>query len=208
MSQDAARWTVVHHKLTEVLRGLARDHASLQKALVGCTIEQAVNNQLGQVCLSEGYAASEYVSQIQSNPNATRELDRLIGALLQHPVVVESKRTTVLNEVREQLAVFDAVLAGQAEGDPNELAQLQGLLGEMARVDPSMPDRVHRAAQKEPSLFGACEVCRSSIAAGRLQLLPYAERCTNCQIEFEGPARQPPPPVIPFSSFSRRASAP
>ncbi len=68
-----------------------------------------------------------------------------------------------------------------------------------------MPDRVHRAAQNDPATFGVCESCGNPIPAGRLQLLGYAERCTPCQVTFEGPSRQPPPPVIAFSTFEERA---
>jgi DnaK suppressor protein len=54
--------------------------------------------------------------------------------------------------------------------------------------------RVRRALNKiaeTPDDFGRCEDCGDALPAGRLDLMPYAERCVTCQAQSDGPRAGP-----------------
>jgi DnaK suppressor protein len=46
-------------------------------------------------------------------------------------------------------------------------------------------DRALRRLYKEPELFGRCEQCGNEIALERLDLVPWAVLCKECQAERE-----------------------
>lgn len=46
-------------------------------------------------------------------------------------------------------------------------------------------DRALRRLYKEPDRFGRCENCGNEISMERLELVPWATRCKNCQSERE-----------------------
>ena len=46
-------------------------------------------------------------------------------------------------------------------------------------------DRALRRLYKEPETFGRCENCGNEIAMDRLELVPWATLCKNCQSERE-----------------------
>ena len=57
----------------------------------------------------------------------------------------------------------------------------------LARVERSL----EKAGADEGAAFGRCEGCSKEIPLERLQLMPYAERCTACQRQLDDAGREP-----------------
>jgi len=46
-------------------------------------------------------------------------------------------------------------------------------------------NQIYEALSRAKNKYGICEVCDGSIRAGRLEALPYTNRCFNCASELE-----------------------
>jgi DnaK suppressor protein len=58
--------------------------------------------------------------------------------------------------------------------------------GVLARID-----RALLRLREAPDDFGSCEECEEPIAAARLQAMPYAELCLECQAKQDAPKGKP-----------------
>ncbi len=85
---------------------------------------------------------------------------------------------SLLNELREQTSgdVIDFALDSAQDEMNSQLAEVESR--ELARIDLAL-ERM-RAGQ-----YGVCDGCDSNIPLARLQALPYATLCINCQREAE-----------------------
>ena len=79
----------------------------------------------------------------------------------------------------------DATTTGVADEDEQALSEMMQILAssqnrkqseEIARID-----RALRKLADAPDTFGLCEECEEEIARKRLDLMPYATLCTDCQ---------------------------
>ena len=79
----------------------------------------------------------------------------------------------------------DATDVGVADEDGQALSEmLQAIGSQRNQGHAELLGRIQRALGKlaqEPEEFGLCEECGEEIAPRRLELLPYATLCTECQ---------------------------
>ncbi len=85
---------------------------------------------------------------------------------------------SMLKELREQTAgdVVDAALDAAQDELSSQLAEVESR--ELASIENALE-------QMREGNYGLCEVCESSIPLTRLQALPYATLCIDCQREAE-----------------------
>lgn len=79
----------------------------------------------------------------------------------------------------------DATDVGVADEDAQALSEmLQAIGSQRNQGHAELLGRIQRALVKlaqEPEEFGLCEECGEEIAPRRLELIPYATLCTECQ---------------------------
>lgn len=85
---------------------------------------------------------------------------------------------SLLKELREQTAgdVVDAALDSAQDEISSQLAQVESR--ELAYIENALE-------QMRDGKYGACESCETNIPLARLQALPYATLCIECQREAE-----------------------
>lgn len=85
---------------------------------------------------------------------------------------------SLLKELRQQTGgdVVDAALDSAQDEISSQLAEVESR--ELAHIEVAL----ERMRQGE---YGACEACETSIPLARLQALPYATMCIQCQREAE-----------------------
>ena len=79
----------------------------------------------------------------------------------------------------------DAATAGVADEDAQALNEMhQTLASSRNRGQAELLARIDGAMQRlasEPDLFGVCEECEEEIPWARLEAIPHATLCTDCQ---------------------------
>jgi DnaK suppressor protein len=85
---------------------------------------------------------------------------------------------SLLKELREQSSgdVVDAALDSAQDEISSQLAEVESR--ELANIENALE-------QMREGRYGACEVCETNIPLARLQALPYATLCIQCQREAE-----------------------
>jgi len=85
---------------------------------------------------------------------------------------------SLLNQLKEQAAgdVVDAALDSAQDEISSQLAEVE------SRELASIENALERMRQGE---YGVCEACTCNIPMARLQALPYATLCIQCQREVE-----------------------
>lgn len=83
----------------------------------------------------------------------------------------------------------DEATSGVADEDAQALAEmLQTLASTRNREDAQVVGLVDRALGKlhrDPEAFGACEDCGEDIPPRRLDVMPWAQFCTECQAKVD-----------------------
>jgi RNA polymerase-binding transcription factor DksA len=209
-AQPKEPWREVHEAFLKALHSLANDHDTFRQALAAGSIDDVANALLARACQSFNIEPGAYVAALQAHADVRRQLDEAVGALLQHPLLLEAQRGTVLEEMRQQMLLLEFALSGEEPPahawngiDPDEQIRLRATAAGMRGTDPDLLIRTRHALSKAGPAFGQCESCGQPIALGRLRLIPQAERCTSCQIKHEGPP--PPregPPLVTVTQFA------
>ena len=85
---------------------------------------------------------------------------------------------SLLKELRDQASgdVVDAALDSAQDEISSQLAEVESR--ELASIDKAL-------ARMREGVFGSCEGCREKIPMARLNALPYATFCIECQREVE-----------------------
>ena len=85
---------------------------------------------------------------------------------------------SLLKELRQQSVgdVIDAALDSAQDEISSQLAEVESR--ELARIEKAL-ERMHEGS------FGVCEGCSTRIPMARLNALPYATYCIECQREME-----------------------
>lgn len=85
---------------------------------------------------------------------------------------------SMLKELREQSVgdMVDAALDSAQDEISSQLAEVESR--ELARIEKAL-------ARMSEGSFGICEGCEQKIPMARLNALPYATYCINCQREME-----------------------
>ncbi len=83
----------------------------------------------------------------------------------------------------------DTAAVGVADEDEQALSEMmQTLASERNRQQTKLVSEIDRALRKlreTPDDFGMCEECEEDIAQKRLQLMPYARLCAECQTKLD-----------------------
>jgi DnaK suppressor protein len=83
----------------------------------------------------------------------------------------------------------EAESGGDEDEQPlNEM--MQAIASNRNKSDTQVRAQVEKALlkiAKEPESYGECEECDEELPLGRLQAMPYAELCVNCQAKRDGP---------------------
>jgi DnaK suppressor protein len=129
------------------------------------------------------------------------------------PVMVESRRTPAAPLPAEQINKFRDVLSQKRDvlleivqrkkeeeiedvgvGDEADIASHsveKEMLFELTDSEKQTLDMVEAALRKmDKGVFGACESCLRAIPKMRLQLMPWARYCVDCQSEQEVPSAE------------------
>ncbi len=85
---------------------------------------------------------------------------------------------SLLKELRDQTSgdVVDAALDSAQDEISSQLAEVESR--ELASIDKAL-------ARMKEGAFGSCEACNAKIPMARLNALPYATFCIDCQREVE-----------------------
>ena len=87
--------------------------------------------------------------------------------------------------VRIEPSRSDATGVGVADEDAQALTEmLQAIGSQRNKGQAELIGRIERALRKladDPEEFGSCEECGDEIARRRLELMPHATLCTECQ---------------------------
>jgi DnaK suppressor protein len=76
---------------------------------------------------------------------------------------------------------------GRDEGDRANGSQTQQLLSRLSNQERLMLDAIERALRRvEDGTFGMCVGCHREIGSKRLEAVPWAMRCIDCQERVEG----------------------
>jgi len=141
--------------------------------------------------------------------NRNQKLDVLHQDLLQRREALRQALNgdlTLLRELRRSgCDVVDFATDSTAEVLSSQLAEVESR--ELANVE-------HALLKMKLNRYGMCEECGKNIAWPRLEALPYAAHCIECQrmleeLEAESSGGHPPLPLMaPNSNFTLRNSDP
>ncbi|XRQ15477.1 TraR/DksA family transcriptional regulator [Actinomadura welshii] len=97
------------------------------------------------------------------------------GATGGHPPGGARARELLLEERRTRLAQLAALdRAEDGAADEAALARRDSLQTTIEEVDAAL-------ARLDDGTYGRCEDCARPVPAGRLEIIPYARRCVQCQ---------------------------
>ena len=92
-----------------------------------------------------------------------------------------------LEQLDEQVREFGETLES-AEGadnhpgdDSDRVSEQERLLTIRGQLSARRDDIVHALQKVDDGVFGACERCGNQIPSGRLEALPFARYCVDCQ---------------------------
>ena len=95
-------------------------------------------------------------------------------------------------QARAHLAAEGDILEPRDEGDSAQVAQEEDLRNGIAEGQAALAQRIEEALRRIRSgEFGRCLDCDSEIDLHRLEAVPWASRCAECQESFEGTRRAP-----------------
>ena len=93
------------------------------------------------------------------------------------------------DHLRKKLSQELAQMSSSGTGDSADVAFESGsdeMNSQLAEFDARELTQIERAlARLKQGTYGACEGCQKKIPVGRLNALPYATHCVECQREME-----------------------
>jgi DnaK suppressor protein len=108
--------------------------------------------------------------------------------------LLASRRTELIAAGPEKIEPNrkDATTSGVADEDEQALSEMLQTLASSRNRDGAKTiaaiDRALRKLKDTPEDYGACEDCGEDIPARRLEVMPWASLCTECQAKID-PAR-------------------
>ncbi len=203
-------WPEVHRAVLSTLDALASSTGWIPTAAtVG--IEPVFERVLQQVCAPQGVTPAAYIDLITRDTGLRRDVQKRLACLMENPALVAMRREAQRREAQHQLHVLHYVLSGQeppewvwASIDEQQQQQLRYTAESGEERDAVLLPRVQRALQKlatDPTAYGQCEDCDTTILLERLQLVPWAECCAACQRKREGSPDVAPEPQVSVTYF-------
>ncbi|MBX5484506.1 MAG: TraR/DksA family transcriptional regulator [Myxococcaceae bacterium] len=174
---------------------LARDPEQLVAA-VGTGLDDVFDQLLRQACEEAGADLDAFAAALERDDALRGEIQQKLAELFNSSTVQRARAAAVKRDLQRHLHVLRFVLSGHEPPawvwdsmDDDEAMRLREYREEGGDEDPALLSRVERALAKVDSgdehAFGRCEGCGREIPLERLQLMPWAERCTSCQRQLE-----------------------
>lgn len=125
-----------------------------------------------------------------------------------------ARSLAVRRELERHLQVLRYALSGVEPAawiweamEPGEQRKLRAFRAAGGEEDPELLTQVEQALKKmEDDTWGTCASCQKPILPERLQLLPWAERCTRCQQKADPqPSSVVAHSVVPVMTFFTRS---
>ncbi|HXJ24040.1 MAG TPA: TraR/DksA C4-type zinc finger protein [Polyangia bacterium] len=117
-------------------------------------------------------------------------MDEVVRGRFQRELLALKAEILAAGDITADAAREDPVKVGNDE-DAQPLAEMsQSIASTRNRNRTGVLSRVLAALARlegEPESFGLCVECEEPIAAKRLELMPYAELCVDCQRSQDGP---------------------
>ena len=114
--------------------------------------------------------------------------------------ILRKRREALLHSLNRDLAGLHGALDQVAVGDLADAAvdaERESISSQLAAVESAELAAIENALQRmEQGQYGCCETCGQAIPMARLQALPYATLCIDCQRQAEskrGLAMEQPP---------------
>lgn len=124
---------------------------------------------------------------VRQRDDHSRSAEALRRLLARHEAELSARKQLL----RVDVAPEPGEAGGDAESSAESFARDLGaaLVEASARTVQSIQDALQRLRN---GAYGRCLDCGSSIAPVRLQALPFAERCRECQQRYDFPSRHTP----------------
>ena len=170
--------------------------AASPEALEGASelgVDALLNTLLQEACGAGGIDSERYLEAMSADTSLREQLQEHVSRLTAQPQFADAQRKARLRELERHLYVFRYMLSGDAPPlwvwqsmDPDERLRLQVARQDKDESDPHMLVLVQHALTKAGTpRFGLCDDCEEPVRIERLQLLPWAERCVDCQRQHE-----------------------
>jgi RNA polymerase-binding transcription factor DksA len=173
---------------------LATDPAQLLEA-VAFGLDRVLDEILRSACREADVDVEEFSEWVARDQTVRSELQERVGRIFQAEAIERARARAHIREIDRHLQVLRFTLSGaQPDGwvwqtlDREERARLRAVHASGDQQDPPLLARVTEALarlRRDPDAFGRCDACQQAIPGDRLRLVPWAERCTPCQLAKE-----------------------
>ncbi len=178
--------------------GIAASPEELVSA-VGFGVDRVFDQLVRQACREVGIPAEAFSEALDKDEALQARVQARLGELFSAEAIDAARAKTALREAARQLHILRYALSGQEpsawvwdEMDRQERARLRAFREAGGDEDDALLAKVTKALARleagEDGGYGRCDACEGPISAERLALLPYAERCTQCQRTADGEA--------------------
>lgn len=174
---------------------LAADPAQLIDA-VTFGLDRVLDELLRNACRDAQLDVEDFSEAVERDETLRSELQERVGRIFQGEAVERARARAHIREIERHLQLLRFTLSGaQPDGwvwqtlDREERTRLRAQRTGDGEEDPALLARIEQAlarVRRDPDAFGRCLVCDQPIPADRLRLVPWAERCTRCQLAAEG----------------------
>jgi RNA polymerase-binding transcription factor DksA len=179
----------------ESVDALATDPAQLIDA-VAFGLDRVLDELLRNACREAEVDVAEFSEAVERDESLRSELQERVGRVFQSEAIDRARARAHVREIERHLQLLRFTLSGeQPDGwvwqtlDRDERTRVRAVRGAGGQEDPEVLARVEEALtrlRRNPDSFGRCNVCDQVIPGDRLRLVPWAERCTRCQLALEG----------------------
>lgn len=161
-------------------------------------------------CAARSVDPGDYVQFLGQSAEARAQLQSTAEKVMTAPAAGVARRQGRLRQLEWNLHILRFLYTGTEPPpwvwerlDPSQHAQVRAQAGEQ-EAEPGAVAKIEQALLKlaqDPQSFGRCEGCGAEIPLGRLDLVPFAERCTDCQRRVEPPPKDSSAPNVEVLHF-------
>jgi DnaK suppressor protein len=164
-----------------------KKHARARRAAPRKTVPRKVASRRAVSQTSLRYASKPVIKKVSQTPVAPLAEDQI----QKFREILTQKRDDLMAIVqRKKEEEIEDVGVGD-EADVATRSVEKEMLFELTDSEKQTLDRIEAALRKmEKGVYGECESCQRGIPRLRLQVMPWARYCINCQTEQEVPAAE------------------